>query len=119
MHRSSESVGAIAAALAKAQGELINPEKSLIGIIAPSSPRDAGRIFRYAPLSSGLDIARKCLARHAIAIVQSTAIDKDTSLVQLNTALVHSSGEWVASEWPVCPIGDTASPQRMGAALTY
>jgi hypothetical protein len=88
VHRSSESIGAIAAALAKAQGELTNPEKSLIGIIGPSSPRDAGRAFRYAPLSSGLDIARKCLARHAIAIVQSTAIDKDTSLVQLNTALV-------------------------------
>jgi hypothetical protein len=119
MHRSSESIGAIAAALAKAQAELTNPEKSLVGFIGPSSPRDAGRAFRYAPLSSGLDIARKSLARHAIAIVQSTAIDKDTGLVQLNTALVHSSGEWVASEWPVCPICDTASPQRMGAALTY
>jgi hypothetical protein len=119
VHRSSESIGAIAAALAKAQAELSNPEKSLVGIIGPSSPRDPGRAFRYAPLSSGLDIARKSLARHAIAIVQSTAIDKDTGLVRLNTALVHSSGEWVASEWPVCPIGDTASPQRMGAALTY
>ena len=84
-----------------------------------SSPRDRGRAFRYAPLSSGLDIARKSLGRHAIAIVQSTVIDKDTGFVRLNTALVHSSGEWVASEWPVCPMGDTASPQRMGAALTY
>src|SRR5262245_50729547 len=119
MHRSSESIGAIAAALAKAQAELTNPEKSLIGIIVPSSPRDVGRAFRYAPLSSGLDIARKSLGRHAIAIVQSTAIDKDAGLVRLNTVLAHSSGEWLASEWPVCPIGDTASPQRMGAALTY
>jgi hypothetical protein len=119
MHRSSESAGAIAAALAKAQAELTNPEKSLVGIIGASSPRDRGRAFRYAPLSSGLDIARKSLGRHAIAIVQSTVIDKDTGFVRLNTALVHSSGEWVASEWPVCPMGDTASPQRMGAALTY
>jgi hypothetical protein len=119
MYRSSESIGAIAAALAKAQAELTNPEKSLVGIIGASSPRDRGRTFRYAPLSSGLDIARKSLGRQAIAIVQSTAIDKDTGFVRLNTALVHSSGEWVASEWPVCPMGDTASPQRMGAALTY
>src|SRR6476661_6382643 len=119
MHRSSESIGAIAAALAKAQAELINPEKSLVGFIGSSSPREPGRSFRYAPLSSGLDITRKSLGRHAIAIVQSTSIDKDAGLVRLNTVLAHSSGEWVSSEWPVCPIGYTASPQRMGAALTY
>jgi hypothetical protein len=119
MHRSSESIAAIADALAKAQVELSNPEKSLVGIIGASSPRNPGRAFRYAPLSSGLDIVRKSLGRHAIAIVQSTAIDKDAGLVRLNTVLAHSSGEWVSSEWPVCPIGDTASPQRMGAALTY
>jgi hypothetical protein len=119
MHRSSESIGAIAAALAKAQAELINPEKSLVGFIGSLSPREPGRSFRYAPLSSGLDITRKSLGRHAIAIVQSTSIDKDAGLVRLNTVLAHSSGEWVSSEWPVCPIGYTASPQRMGAALTY
>jgi hypothetical protein len=33
--------------------------------------------------------------------------------------LAHSSGEWIASDWPVCPIAEMASPQRMGAALTY
>jgi hypothetical protein len=119
MHRSSESIGAIAAALAKAQLELSNPEKSLVGIIGASSPRNPGRAFQYAPLSSGLDIVRKSLGRHEIGIVQSTAIDKDAGLVRLNTLLAHSSGEWVASDWPVCPIGETASPQRMGAALTY
>jgi ERF superfamily len=119
VHRSSESIGAIAAALAKAQAELSNPEKSLIGFIAASTPREPGRAFRYAPLSSGLEIARKSLGRHAIAIVQTTAIDKEAGLVRLNTVLAHASGEWVASEWPVCRIGDLASPQRMGGALTY
>jgi hypothetical protein len=105
MHRSSDSIGAIAAALAKAQTELINPEKSLVGIIGASSPREPGRSFRYAPLSSGLDITRKSLGRHEIALVQSTSIDKDAGIVRLNTMLAHSSGEWVSSEWPVCPIG--------------
>jgi hypothetical protein len=119
VHRSSESIGAIAAALAKAQAELSNPEKSLVGIIGASSPRDPGRAFRYAPLANGLDIVRKSLGRHAIALVQSTAIDNEAGLVRLNTVLAHSSGEWVSSEWPVCRISDTAAPQRMGAALTY
>ena len=119
MQRSSDSIGAIAAALAKAQAELTNPEKSLIGIIGPSSPREPGRAFRYAPLSSGLEVMRKSLGRHSIAIVQSTAIDKEAGLIRLNTVLAHESGEWVSSEWPVCPIADIASPQRMGAALTY
>ena len=119
MHRSSESIGTIAAALAKAQVELTNPEKSLVATIRSPFPRESDRTFRYAPLSSGLDIVRKSLGRHEIATFQTTAIDQDTGLVRLTTVLAHSSGEWVSSEWPVCPITDTASPQRMGAALTY
>src|SRR5260370_13537885 len=119
MHRSSETIGAIAAALAKAQAELTNPEKSLVATIRSPFPRGSDRIFRYAPLSSGLDIVRKSLGRHEIATVQTTAIDRDAGLVRLTTVLAHSSGEWLSSEWPVCPIADTASPQPMGAALTY
>jgi hypothetical protein len=119
MHRSSESIGTIAAALAKAQAELTNPEKSLVATIRSPFPREGDRSFRYAPLASGLDIVRKSLGRHEIATFQTTAIDQDMGLVRLTTVLAHSSGEWVSSEWPVCPITDTASPQRMGAALTY
>jgi hypothetical protein len=119
MQRSSESIGTIAAALARAQLELTNPEKSLVGTIRPVSPRDAERTFRYASLSSGLDIVRKSLGKHEIATVQTTAIDREGGLVRLTTILAHSSGEWMSSEWPVCPISETASPQRMGAALTY
>ena len=44
---------------------------------------------------------------------------QEAGLVRLTTVLAHSSGEWVSSEWPVCPVSETASPQRMGAALTY
>ena len=119
MHQSSESIGTIAAALAQAQAELINPEKSLVATIRSPFPRESDRTFRYAPLSSGLEIVRKSLGRHEIATFQTTAIDKDTGRVRLTTVLAHSSGEWVSSEWPICPISDTASPHRMGAALTY
>ena len=119
MHSSSESIGTIAAALAKAQAELINPEKSLVATIRSHFPREGERTFRYAPLSSGLDIVRKSLGRHEIATIQTTAIDKDAGLLRLTTVLAHSSGEWISSEWPVCQITDIASAQRMGAALTY
>ena len=75
--------------------------------------------FRYAPLSSGLDIVRKTLGQHEIATVQTTAIDQAAGIVNLTTVLAHASGEWIASDWPVCAISETATPHRMGAALTY
>ena len=119
MHRSSESVAALASALAKAQAELVNPEKSLTATIGSKRPGEAERSFRYAPLSSGLDIVRKTLGQHEIATVQTTAIDHTAGMVNLTTTLAHASGEWIASDWPICPITETANPQRMGAALTY
>ena len=119
MQRSSESIGAIAAALAKAQAEIANPEKSLTATIRSPFPREGDRTFRYAPLSSGLDIVRKALGRHEIATVQTTAIDNEVGLIRLTTILAHASGEWMSSDWPVCPISETAAPHRMGAALTY
>jgi hypothetical protein len=119
MQRTSESIASIAAALAQAQADLSNPEKSLVATIRPASTREPERTFRYAPLASGLDLIRKSLGKHEIATIQTTTIDKETGLVRLTTVLAHSSGEWVSSEWPVCPISDTGSPQRMGAALTY
>jgi ERF superfamily len=119
MRRSSETVAALASALAKAQAELINPEKSLTATIRTGRPGEGERSFRYAPLSSGLDIVRKTLGQHEIATLQATAIDQAAGMVHLTTMLAHASGEWVASDWPVCPIVETANPQRMGAALTY
>ena len=119
MQQSSETIGAIAAALARAQAQLTNPEKALIATIRASNPREKDQTFRYAALSSGLDIVRKALGGHEIATVQTTAIDKEAGLIRLTTTLAHSSGEWLSSEWPVCPIAETAAPRRMGAALTY
>jgi hypothetical protein len=119
MLRCSESIGAIAAALAKAQGELTNPEKSLIATIRSPFPREGDRTFRYASLASGLDIVRKSLGQHEIATVQTTAIDQDSGQIRLTTLLAHASGEWISSDWPVCSASETATPHRMGAALTY
>jgi ERF superfamily len=115
MHRSSEKIAALAAALAKAQADLVNPEKSLVGTIESSGQR----LFRYASLASGLEIVRKTLGQHEIATMQTTAIDQSAGTVTLTTVLAHASGEWVASDWPVCALADTVTPHRMGAALTY
>ena len=119
MQQSSGSIGSLAAALAKAQGELTNPDKSLVGTIPSDRPGGVEKMFRYASLSSGLDIVRKVLGKHEIATMQTTAIDQTAGIVNLTTMLAHASGEWISSDWPVCAVSDTASPQRMGTALTY
>jgi hypothetical protein len=119
VQRCSETIGTIAAALAKAQAQLVNPEKSLVGTIGSEQGGGSQRSFRYAPLSSGLDIVRKTLSQHEIATVQTTSIDEAVGIVRLSTVLAHASGEWIASDWPVCAISETAAPHRMGAALTY
>jgi hypothetical protein len=118
MHRSSESVAAIATALAKAQTELSNPEKAMVGTVY-SNRSESPQSFRYASLSSGLDIVRKTLGGHQIAIAQTTDIDRANGMVNLTTVLLHTSGEWISSLWPVCPLSETSAPRRMGAALTY
>jgi hypothetical protein len=119
VHQSSESVAALAAALAKAQARLVNPEKSLIATIGTGRPGEKGRTFRYAPLSSGLEIVRKTLSENEIAVIQTTAIDQTSRILNLTTLLAHVSGEWIASQWPVCAVAEITNPHRMGAALTY
>ena len=120
MHRSSESIGAIAAALAKAQGELTNPEKSLSATIrSPFPPRGgpdlplcfSGQWPRYRPQEPG-----PAGDRHH-------PDHRDRPILRADPAhdhvLAHASGEWISSEWPVCAVSEMAAPQRMGAALTY
>jgi hypothetical protein len=119
MYRSSHSINQVAAALARAQAELENPEKSLTATLPGPLPNGERRSFHYASLASGLEIARKSLSKQEIAIVQATSLEPESGLVRLTTTLLHSSGEWIASDWPVCTIADIAAPHRMGAALTY
>jgi ERF superfamily len=119
MQCSSESIGAIAATLAKAQVELTNPEKLVVATIRPPFNGRGDRTFRYASLASGLELVRKALGKHEIATMQTTSIERDAGLIRLTTVLAHSSGEWVRSDWPVCMVSETAAPHKIGAALTY
>src|SRR5215207_8418905 len=117
--RSNDSIAQLACALAKAQIELINPPKSLTAHLDGDGNGSPGPSYRYAPLSAGLDIVRKTLGKHEIAVLQTTDLDRDSGLVVLTTTLAHGSGEWIAARWPVCPIADLPEPKLMGAALTY
>ena len=58
MHRSSESIACLAAALAKAQMALTNPEKSLTGTLPANRPDEPGRTFRYACQAASTSCAR-------------------------------------------------------------
>jgi hypothetical protein len=79
MHRSNDTIGNISGALAKAQAELTNPEKSLVAIIRSPFPGEAKPHLPLCPAVSGLDIVRKSLGRHEIATIQSTEIDKKST----------------------------------------
>jgi hypothetical protein len=118
MHRSSERIGTIAAALARAQAELTNPEKTLTATIHSPFKED-DRTFRYASLASGLDIVRETLSQQEIATIQTTRVEPGTGQIYLTTLLAHACGEWISSDWPVCGSKDMETPHRMGAALTY
>jgi hypothetical protein len=117
MHQSSERIGAIAAALARAQAALTNPAKTLTAVIRSPFPREEDRTFRYASLASGLDIVRKTLSQQEIATVQTTRMEQGQ--IHLTTLLAHASGEWISSDLPVCASKEVEAPHRMGAALTY
>jgi hypothetical protein len=70
MQRCSETVGAIAGALAKAEAEIANPEKSLTATIRSPFPREGNRSFRNASLANGLDLVRKSLGRYLARLWQ-------------------------------------------------
>jgi hypothetical protein len=119
MRASSESIAQLAAAMAKAQSELVNPIKSLTAVLERGRTGLGPISYRYAPLSAGLDILRKVLGKYELAVIQTTHMDRDRGLVLLTTTIAHSSGEWISALWPVCHITDIGHPKLMGAALTY
>jgi hypothetical protein len=59
------------------------------------------------------------LGGQQIAVAQTTDIDRANGMVNLTTVLLHTSGEWISSDWPVCRTSEISAPRRMGAALTY
>ena len=71
------------------------------------------------PCRVGWTSSEKRWAATRSRIAQTTDIDRASGTVNLTTLLLHTSGEWISSDWPVCQLSETAIPRRMGAALTY
>jgi len=103
--KTSESIEHLSTALAAAQGALKNPPKNKINPHFKS---------RYVDLSDGLDAIRECYAKHGLAFVQGTSVMD--GIIILNTRIVHKSGQWLESDYPV---GGLGRPQAMGSAMTY
>ena len=102
----SDTIGALAKALAKVQGEI------------KSAAKDATNPFfksNYADLPSVVKACKVALAANDIAYIQTTDfLEQET---WLETILAHSSGEWVSGRYPVRPVKN--DPQGMGSAITY
>ena len=102
----SQSIGALSAALSKAQGEFDHAKKDVKNEFFKS---------KYADLASVIDAARVALSKNGLAVIQPTqTINGELTLV---TILSHSSGEWIRGEYPIKPTKQ--DPQGFGSAMTY
>lgn len=102
----SDTIGALAKALAKAQGAIKPAVKASENPFFKSSYADLPAIFKAC---------REELTKNDITVIQSTGFDADG--VFLETMLAHSSGEWVSGVYPIRPV--KPDPQSMGSAVTY
>ena len=103
--KTSDNIEHLSTALATAQGALKNPPKNKVNPHFKS---------RYVDLSDGLDAIRECYSKHGLAFIQGTSIAD--GIIVLNTRIVHKSGQWMESDYPV---GGLGRPQEMGSAMTY
>ena len=101
----SEAIAELAAALSKAQGQMENATMNKVNPHFRS---------RYADLASVLDAVRGPLSANGLAVTQVMEL-RDAGMV-LRTVLMHASGQWLATEYPLPLI---AKPHEMGSALTY
>lgn len=102
----SDSIKELATALSAAQGEMHHAEKTATNPFFKS---------KYASLPAIIDAARPALAKHGLSIIQTT--DLESSGMVLVTQLMHSSGEWIRSWYPIRP--SRPDPQGLGSAVTY
>ncbi len=106
MTNKSDHIGALAAALAKAQGDIKSAVKDATNPFFKSS---------YADLPAVVKACKAALSENGIAYIQTTDfLEQD---LWLETILTHASGEWISGRYPVRPVKN--DPQGMGSAMTY
>jgi hypothetical protein len=104
----SETIGKLAEALAKAQGQM-----------KPATKNSDNPYFKtkYADLASVWEAVRCPLSSNGLSVVQTTEQPADRPGIVVKTTLLHSSGEWISGELALKPVKD--EPQAIGAAITY
>jgi hypothetical protein len=106
----SESIAALAGALAKAQAEILGAKKDSENPFFKS---------KYADLAAVWDACRGPLTKNELSIVQTprTEITENSTVIYVGTLLSHSSGEWISEELSAIPVKD--DPQGIGSCITY
>lgn len=105
----SETIGALAAALAKAQGSIKAAQKD-------SAVKTNSYSYSYATLAQLWESARDALSANGLAVTQTTDMGGNGDII-LVTTLLHASGEWVGGVYPVR--AKDSLPQSLGSAMTY
>ena len=108
----SDEIQELAAALAKAQGEIRPPHKNKTVTVKTTQGGSYG--FDYADLGAVIDAIREPLAKNGLSYTH--VIEGVNQGLALVTYLLHSSGQFIAS---VYPLPDQRDPKTFGGALTY
>jgi hypothetical protein len=113
----SENIDKLAAALSAAQGEFENIDKRKTAKVKGQTKdgRPFEYTYKYADIADVLAGVLPKLAKHELSIIQPTFVD--SGVIFIRTRLMHSSGQWIESDYPVGPIN--GDHQKMGGALTY
>lgn len=111
---SSPEIGELAAALAAAQAEFVTVAKDNTAKVETS--KGPGYTYKYADLASCLEAVRGPLSKHGLAVMQTTVPGGQD--IMLRTILAHSSGQWIASDFPLI-VGEWTKPQAVGSVITY
>lgn len=101
----SESIAALAKALAAFQGEVKDPTKD-----------GKANYGKYVQLDGLLDAIRPVLSKHGLSVLQMPG--GDGQQITITTILMHESGEWLESE-PFTLKATKIDPQGAGSAVTY
>lgn len=117
---SSRELGALFAALAKAQGEIQAAERSATGRVGKE---DSGRTFTYADLGAIWDACRPALSSVGLAVIQRARVSPGGPQVAIETILGHESGQWMRAELTLlsCDSNGNADsrPRSVGSAISY
>lgn len=104
----SEQINELAAALAKAQGQIEGAKKSSSNPFFKS---------KYADLAECWNTCREALTANEISVIQMPEEINENGRLNITTMLAHSSGQYISSTLTMTVT--KLDPQAIGSAITY